>query len=263
MDYRKLYEEIHGIIPIDDHGRSFEIHHIDGNHNNNSIVNLIAVSIEEHYNIHYKQGDYNACSLICKRMNLTEKEKINLRKLSSEWMKNNNPSSKARGIEHWSTGTVVVKHNAEIFRVSLDDPKYLNGEYVSVNKGMVTVRDITGKCFSVSVDDVRYLNGELVQATKGLKRTWSSEQVNENYATRRGRKWSDDEREQRNLTRKPAWNKGLTGTHVTQNDTKNKISLKLKGVPKQKVTCPHCNKTGGISSMKQWHFNKCKENIDE
>lgn len=29
--------------------------------------------------------------------------------------------------------------------------------------------------------------------------------------------------------------------------------------PKEQVTCPHCNKTGGISSMSRWHFNNCKE----
>lgn len=27
--------------------------------------------------------------------------------------------------------------------------------------------------------------------------------------------------------------------------------------PKPKATCPHCNKTGGIANMKQWHFDKC------
>lgn len=25
------------------------------------------------------------------------------------------------------------------------------------------------------------------------------------------------------------------------------------------VTCPHCEKTGGISSMKRWHMNNCKQ----
>lgn len=25
------------------------------------------------------------------------------------------------------------------------------------------------------------------------------------------------------------------------------------------VTCPHCNKPGGTSGMKRWHFNNCKE----
>lgn len=28
--------------------------------------------------------------------------------------------------------------------------------------------------------------------------------------------------------------------------------------PKPKLTCPHCNKTGGASQLKRWHFDNCK-----
>ena len=28
--------------------------------------------------------------------------------------------------------------------------------------------------------------------------------------------------------------------------------------PKQKLTCPHCNLTGGSSQLKRYHFDKCK-----
>ena len=68
--YRKLWEQAYGPIPKDDEGRSYEIHHIDGNRNNNSLENLMCVSIEEHYLIHYEQGDWAACQGIIKRMNL-------------------------------------------------------------------------------------------------------------------------------------------------------------------------------------------------
>lgn len=68
VNYRKLYESVFGKIPKDDLGRSYEIHHIDGNRNNNSIENLICVSIEEHYAIHLSQGDYNSANLIAERM---------------------------------------------------------------------------------------------------------------------------------------------------------------------------------------------------
>ena len=30
-NYRKIYEKVYGPIPREDNGRSFEIHHIDGN----------------------------------------------------------------------------------------------------------------------------------------------------------------------------------------------------------------------------------------
>lgn len=70
MTYRKLWESVHGPIPKDENGRSYEIHHIDGNHSNNSLENLQLVTIEEHYNIHYKQKDYGACWSIATRMNV-------------------------------------------------------------------------------------------------------------------------------------------------------------------------------------------------
>ena len=62
--YRKIYKQYYGEIPVDADGRSFEIHHIDGDHSNNNPLNLKAVSIQEHYDIHYSQGDWYACLLI-------------------------------------------------------------------------------------------------------------------------------------------------------------------------------------------------------
>lgn len=43
--YRKIYVNHFGPIPKDITGRSYEIHHIDGNHLNNDPNNLKAVSI--------------------------------------------------------------------------------------------------------------------------------------------------------------------------------------------------------------------------
>lgn len=70
-DYRKVWEEVHGPIPVDGVGRTYEIHHIDGDRNNNSIENLMCVSIQEHYNIHLRQGDYGAGLAIVMRMKLS------------------------------------------------------------------------------------------------------------------------------------------------------------------------------------------------
>lgn len=59
-----------GPIPLDENGRTYEIHHIDGNRENNEISNLLCISISEHYRIHYENGDYGACVMIAKRMHL-------------------------------------------------------------------------------------------------------------------------------------------------------------------------------------------------
>lgn len=73
-NYRKIYEAHYGPIPKDDQGRSYEIHHIDNNHNNNSIHNLKLVTIDEHYAIHKAQGDYVSAFMIAQRMKLSPKE---------------------------------------------------------------------------------------------------------------------------------------------------------------------------------------------
>jgi len=69
--YRKIYEKHHGPIPKDANGRTYEIHHIDGNKDNNDIVNLIAVSIQEHYAIHHAQEDWAECQAMAIRMGLS------------------------------------------------------------------------------------------------------------------------------------------------------------------------------------------------
>lgn len=81
--YRKIYENHYGPIPKDDDGRSYEIHHIDGNHSNNDPTNLKCVTIQEHYDIHYAQGDYAACLRMTSRINITSEEKSKLARNSS------------------------------------------------------------------------------------------------------------------------------------------------------------------------------------
>jgi|LakMenEpi03Aug12_release.lakeMendotaPanAssembly.Ray.scaffolds.fasta_scaffold991334_2 group I intron endonuclease len=41
-------------------------------------------------------------------------------------------------------------------------------------------------------------------------------------------------------------------------DVRKKIQLKLKGVPKQKIKCPYCDKEGQPSNMYRWHYTNCK-----
>lgn len=72
--YRQLYEQHYGPIPVDEGGRTYDIHHIDGNHKNNAIDNLMAVTLQEHYNIHYAREDWAACSLILMRMEKSVEE---------------------------------------------------------------------------------------------------------------------------------------------------------------------------------------------
>ena len=73
--HRRVWVKHNGPIPKDDTGRSMEIHHIDGNHANNDISNLMLVTLDEHYEIHRAQGDYAACYLMAvQRMNKSPEE---------------------------------------------------------------------------------------------------------------------------------------------------------------------------------------------
>jgi hypothetical protein len=74
VKYRKIYEQHYGSIPVDEQGRSYDVHHINGNPNDNRPENLRAVSIKEHYEIHLSQGDYLAALYLSNRMNLSPEE---------------------------------------------------------------------------------------------------------------------------------------------------------------------------------------------
>lgn len=43
-------------------------------------------------------------------------------------------------------------------------------------------------------------------------------------------------------------------------EVKLKISEAVKNLPK--VKCPHCNKEGGQSAMKRWHFDRCRFRVN-
>ena len=73
-NYRAIYESHYGPIPIEENGRTYHIHHINGNHSNNDPTNLKAVTIQDHYDIHYSQGDWVACHRLAAIMKYTPNE---------------------------------------------------------------------------------------------------------------------------------------------------------------------------------------------
>lgn len=84
MSYRKIYEDYHGGIPVDETGRTYDIHHKDGNRDNNNIDNLVALTIEEHYNIHLSQNEYQAAAAIKMRMDRSSEEISRLNSLAAQ-----------------------------------------------------------------------------------------------------------------------------------------------------------------------------------
>lgn len=125
MNYRKIWEKINGPIPIDELGRSYEIHHIDGNRANNNIENLMCVSIQDHYDIHKNKGEDGAAWLIGQKMKLTNEEieqnRVNLSNKCKKPIIDNTSgivyesSKKAAEILNISRGLIVYKIKKELF----------------------------------------------------------------------------------------------------------------------------------------------------
>ena len=107
--YRKIYTNHFGPIPTDVLGRKYEIHHIDGNHQNNDPTNLKAVTIQEHYDIHLEQMDWAAAMRIAAKMKLPSDELSKLATL-------NNLKRSENGVHPWqnTTGAKFRKNNANI-----------------------------------------------------------------------------------------------------------------------------------------------------
>ncbi len=45
---------------------------------------------------------------------------------------------------------------------------------------------------------------------------------------------------------------------MVSHETKEKLRLLCLGKLQPLSTCPHCGKVGGVSNMKIWHFENCK-----
>lgn len=118
-NFRKIYKDYYGLIPKDENGRTYEIHHIDGNRNNNDISNLIAVSIQEHYNIHYSQEDWGACFKIANRLELSHEVKAELARKSQKQLVN-------IGKHHWLGPETNYKYCRE--RVANGTHHFLGGK---------------------------------------------------------------------------------------------------------------------------------------
>ena len=102
-DYRKIYERHHQASLIE----GVDIHHIDGDHANNDPLNLQAVTLEEHYNIHKSQNDFYACFMIAQRMKIKPEDWI-------EMAKANGKKSAKQNMKRGVGLTVWAKNNREL-----------------------------------------------------------------------------------------------------------------------------------------------------
>lgn len=133
--YRAIYENHYGPIPVEQNGRTYHVHHIDGNHSNNDPNNLKAVPIQEHYDIHYSQGDWAACHRLAAIMKLTPEEISSLAKKNAlEQVKNG--KHPWQGGEHQKRLAKKMLENGTHYWLSEEHSEFIrNRELEKVHNG--------------------------------------------------------------------------------------------------------------------------------
>lgn len=200
-NYRAIWESHNGPIPKDSQGRSMEIHHIDGNHDNCDIGNLKLVTIEEHYNIHRDQGDWAACLIMSYRM-----------KIDPEQM---SEMSKRCQLERVANGT----HH--LLGPESNRRRIKNGTHHFLSREAARERNLKR---------IAEGNHNLVGEANPVHALIATGQHHFQ-------------------TNNPSKQMIKEGTHHFLTNHPNKVQ----------VTCPHCNKTGGATNMKRYHFDNCKK----
>jgi hypothetical protein len=221
--YRKIYQNHFGKIPKDHTGRSYEIHHLDGNHDNNDPNNLKCVTIQKHYDIHFSQGDWGACFRINNRMSKTHEEISNDAKDLARRLVNEGSHHLLRRADGTSHASDAVKAGTHHFL----------GGRIQGETSRRRVEEGTHNFLDGTLS--RAVQNELVSRNKHHFQNKIKKQCPHcskivdagNYS-----RWHGD--------------KCLSITH------------RKRTVPK--IQCPHCGFLGGNTIMNRWHFDRCKRN---
>lgn len=181
----------------------------------------------------------------------------------------NDPRYLSGELKHVLVGTVNVRDdNNKIIKISTKDPRYINKELQHIFKGFVVAKDQTGEKIQVSVDDERLKTGELVGSTKGFA------VVKDNKGTTFSIDISDERLKSGELVgstkgfslMKFAIDLNSKAFLVSNDDPRIKTGelvgstkgIKYEYKKRKVVTCPYCNKIGGVGNMTRYHFDNCK-----
>jgi hypothetical protein len=77
-EHLRVYKQYYGPVPA-----GCEVHHVNGDHANNHPLNLAAIPLWQHYNVHLNRGDFSQCLLMAHRMGLDKRKKSMLASLAS------------------------------------------------------------------------------------------------------------------------------------------------------------------------------------
>jgi hypothetical protein len=165
---------------------------------------------------------------------------------------------------YWGSGMRIKRH---IKKHGLQDMRY---EVLVIADEQYILdlerRYVTDEFIKANSDCLNVCNGGMggnlghAPWNKGLKLAWVSEmmtRIHKGNTYRRGSKHTPETKKKISEAKlgKQTWSKGTVGIVKAWNKG---MSFPERCVPAEKVTCPHCNQTGGIGAMKRWHFENCR-----
>jgi hypothetical protein len=218
VNYRKIYEQHHGPIPVDEFGKSYDIHHIDGDRSNNDPSNLKAVSLQEHIDIHLAQGDWGAVQAIYLRMVSTPEQR-------SAVARELNRARVAAGTHPW----LGPENNMR---------KVLNGTHQFL--GGEIQRKVTADRLAAGTHNFQLMTKEERRNIQ-LKRIERGDHPFVGEANPVHKKLADG-----------------THNFLGEDHPMKVRSARGDHHWLQKRECPHCGKIGSGSGMNTWHFDKCR-----
>lgn len=119
--YRRIYEQAHNICLLP----GIEIHHRDGDKNNNDISNLQALTTEEHYRVHESQEDWGACKAISLRLEMSSTERSEM----SKKMWRDNPPGRIPVTNGDVTKQLLTENDVDTFLA--ENPSWRRGRAIA------------------------------------------------------------------------------------------------------------------------------------
>jgi hypothetical protein len=240
VNYRKIFEKHYGAIPKDENGRTYDIHHIDGNRHNNALNNLKAVSIQEHFDIHYLQGDWAACHRISARMAADPEVIKELgRRASAERVE--------AGTHNFLGGKIQSETNKR--RIMSGDHQFLDRDGASrraveriINNNHHFLGDRNPCHKRIADGSHHFLGGDIQRANANRSVANGTHHFLGGAIHRRRVEDGSHPFLGGEMQRAYATERVANGTHHNF----------------RQLECPHCGKLGKGSIMLRWHFDKCK-----
>ena len=281
MDYQRIYNNLTAKDMIADYT---EKHHIipdcffitrnrkgpkgwlEGNPNDHS--NIVRLTPEAHYLAHLllvKIYPEHAGLVFAVHRMTSGKYRNNkmygwIRRKYSEALKNRIISDETRDkIRIASTGNTNMlgkshstESRAKMSASRLGNPSPIKG----ITRSEETKRKISEAHKGKPLSDSQKLSLSIARKgnTNMLGKSHSAETRAKIRAASKGRILSD-------IARAKISTAQLGNTHrlgkPNSDETRAKMSVSQQSIPK--VTCPHCDKVGGVQAMYRWHFDNCKQ----